>query len=90
MNSGSTTSLRPSGTGRYVNAAFLSVWPVGWSVGEVVAITMLGAIFSSVAGAFSDYLPAWSAELVTSGGSAFLLLFLLVWLTFRGRRTPSA
>jgi hypothetical protein len=82
MNSGSTTSLRPSGMGRYVNAAFLSVWLVGWSVGEVVAITMLGAIFSSVAGAFSEHLPAWSAELVTSGGSAFLLLFLLVWLTF--------
>jgi hypothetical protein len=82
MHSGSTTSLRPSGMGRYFNAAFLSVWLVGWSVGEVVAITMLGAIFSSVAGAFPEHLPARSAELVTNGESAFLLLFLLVWLTF--------
>ena len=82
MHSGSTTSLRPSGIGRYVTAAFLSVWLVGWIVGEVFAITMLGAIFSSVAGAFSEHLPAWSADLVTSGGAAFALLFLLFWLTF--------
>ena len=52
MNSGSTRSLRPSGIGRYVTAVFLSVWLVGWIVGEVFAITMLGAIISSVGGAF--------------------------------------
>ena len=82
MNSGSTRSLRPSGTGRYFTAVFLSVWLVGWIVGEVFAITMLGAIFSSVAGAFPERLPAWSADLVASGGAAFVLLFLLFWLTF--------
>jgi hypothetical protein len=81
MNSGSTRSLRPSGIGRYVTAVFLSVWLVGWIVGEVFAITMLGAIFRSVAGAFSEHLPAWSADFVTSGGAAFGLLFLLFWLT---------
>lgn len=82
MNSGSTRSLRPSGIGRYVTAVFLSVWLVGWLVGEVVAIMMLGAILSSVAGAFSEHLPAWSTDLATSGGAAFALLFLLFWLTF--------
>ena len=82
MHSGPTKSLRPSGIGRYVTAAFLSVWLVGWIVGEVFAITMLGVLFSSVAGAFSEHLPAWSADLVTSGGVAFALLFLLFWLTF--------
>jgi hypothetical protein len=82
MNSDSTRSLRPSGMGRYITAIFLSVWLVGWIVGEVFAIAMLGAIFGSFAGAFREQLPAWSAELVTSGGAAFVLLFLLFWLTF--------
>ena len=82
MHSGSTRSLRPSGIGRYFTAAILSAWLVGWVVGEVFAITMLGAIFSSIAGAFPEHLPAWSADLLTSGGAAFALLFLLFWLTF--------
>ena len=50
-------------------------------MGEVFAITMLGALFSSIAGAFPEHLPAWSADLVTTGGAAFALLFLLFWLT---------
>ncbi len=82
MNSGSTRSLRPSGIGRYITAAFLSVWLAGWIVGEVFAISMLGLLFSSIAGAFREHLPAWSADLVASGGVAFALLFLLFWLTF--------
>ena len=81
MISGSSTSLRPSGIGRYVTAAFLSVWLVGWVMGEAFAITMLGAMFGSIAGVFSEGLPAWSADLATSGGAAFVLLFLLFWLT---------
>ena len=63
-------------------AAFLSMWLVGWIVGEVFAIMVLAAIFSSVAGAFPEHLPDWSADLVKSSGVAFALLFLLVWLTF--------
>jgi hypothetical protein len=37
MHSGSTRSLRPSGIGRYFNAAILSAWLVGWILGEVFA-----------------------------------------------------
>ncbi len=82
MNSASTMSLRPSGIGRYFVAAFMAMWLVGWIVGEVFAIAMAGVIFTSIAGAFPERLPAWSADLVASGGLAFALLFLLVWLTF--------
>ena len=86
MNSGSTRSLRPTGIGRYVIVAFLSVWLVGWIVGEVFAITILGALFSSIAGAFPEHRPAWSADFFVGswagGGVAFALLVLLVWLTF--------
>ena len=82
MNSAATMSLRPTGIGRYFVAAFMAMWLVGWLVGEVFAIAIAGAIFSSVAGAFPDRLPAWSADLVASSGLAFALLFLLVWLTF--------
>jgi hypothetical protein len=81
MHSGSTRSLRPSGIGHYFNAAILSAWLVGWIMGEVFAITMLGVLFSSIARAFPEHLPAWSADLVTTGGAAFALLFLLFWLT---------
>ena len=81
MHSGSTRSLRPSGIGRYFTAAILSAWLVCWVVGEVFAITMLGALFSSIAGAFPEHLPAWSTDLLTSGGAAFALLFLVLWLT---------
>jgi hypothetical protein len=43
---------------------------------------MLGALLSSIAGVFTSRLPEWSTDLVTSGGVAFVLLFLLIWLTF--------
>ena len=82
MHSGSTRSLRPSGIGRYFIAAILSAWLVGWIAGEVFAITMLGVLFSLIAGALPEHLPAWSADLLTSGGAALALLFLLFWLTF--------
>jgi hypothetical protein len=82
MISGTTTSLRPIGIGRFISAAFLSVWLVGWIVGEVFAIGMLASIASSLTGVFSERLPAWSADMVASGGIAFALLFLLFWLTF--------
>jgi hypothetical protein len=81
MHAGSTRSLRPSGIGRYVIAAFLSVWLVGWIVTEVIVITMLGTIFGSIGGVFPEYLSGWSADLVKSGGVAVALLFVFFWLT---------
>jgi len=80
--SGTTTSLRPAGIGRYITAAFLLVWLGGWIVGEVFAIGMLGTMFGSMTGLFSERLPAWSSDLATSGGAAFVIIFLLIWLTF--------
>ncbi len=78
---GTTRSLRPRGIGRYFTAAFLSVWLVGWVVGEVFAIGMLATITAALANIFSEHLPAWHTDFVSSGGVAFAILFLVLWLT---------
>jgi hypothetical protein len=80
MISGASVSLRPSGIGRYFGAAFLSVWLVGWAVGEVIAIALLGGILGALVGFFSEPL-SWTKDIVSSGGAAFAILFLLLWLT---------
>jgi hypothetical protein len=82
MMTGTTASLRPAGIGRYFSAAFLSVWLVGWVIGEAVALIALAAILSSMSGLFSRQLPAGLADLVSDGGSGFVIIFLLIWLTF--------
>jgi len=82
MIAGATASLRPAGIGRYFTAAFLSVWLVGWVVGEAVALIALAAILGSMSGLFSGQLPAWPADLVNGGGAGFVIIFLLIWLTF--------
>jgi hypothetical protein len=63
-------------------AAFLSAWLIGWVVGEVFAIGISATIGGSMTGVLSKELFAWSADLAKSGGAAFLILFLLLWLTF--------
>jgi hypothetical protein len=51
-------------------------------VGEVFAIGLLGTTLSSLGGVFPEKLPSRSTDIVTSGGAAFIILFLLLWLTF--------
>jgi hypothetical protein len=80
--SGTTTSLRPSGIGRYVGAVFLSVWLVGWVIGEVIALAALVWILASIARVLPEQLSTWGRDLMTSGGIAFIVFFLAIWLTF--------
>jgi hypothetical protein len=77
-------SFRPAGFGRYVVAAFLAVWLAGWLVGEVFALGALVAIVASLIGAFPESLPSSivGADIVKTSGVTFVILFLLVWLTF--------
>jgi hypothetical protein len=79
--SDSTVSLRPSGIARYFSAAFMAVWLAGWLAGEVFAIAVLGGIAAAVGGLLREP-PAWITDFATSGPLAFVVLFLLVWLTF--------
>jgi class 3 adenylate cyclase len=74
-------SLRPSGIGRFVHAAFLSVWLAGWVVGETFALGMLAAILGWMTGLLSEPRPAWVLDLVAGSGAAFAFLFLVLWLT---------
>jgi hypothetical protein len=80
--SGTTASLRPTGIARYFSAVFLAVWLAGWAVGEIVASGVLIGIFSSILGARPFWFPPRDADFLKSGGVAFVVLFLLVWLTF--------
>jgi hypothetical protein len=79
--SGSTTSLRPTGPGRYVGAAFMAFWLIGWVIGEVVAIAVLAAILASLAGMLPATISSW-ADIAKSSGAGMAIVFLLVWLTF--------
>jgi hypothetical protein len=79
--SGSTTSLRPTGAGRYFGAAFMAFWLIGWAVGEVVAIAVLAAILASLVGMLPSGIASW-ADIAKSGGAGMAIVFLLVWLTF--------
>jgi hypothetical protein len=81
MISGATMSLRPSGLGRFVHAAFLSVWLAGWVVGETFALGMLAAILGWMTGFLSEPRPAWVLDFVAGNGAAFAFLFLVLWLT---------
>ncbi len=79
----STATLRATGAFRFVSSAFLAVWLVGWAIGEVVALGGLGALIAAglrSLGAVEFSTPA--RNLLTSGGYAFVLCFLLIWLTF--------
>ena len=81
--SGSAVSLRPSGISRYFAAAFLSLWLVGWVIGETFALGMLGMLLGSLSGAISEqHLPLSAGEWLSSGAAGFVILFLLVWVTF--------
>jgi hypothetical protein len=78
---GTTTSLRPSGFGRHVVAAFLGLWLCGWLLGEVLVATALVTVLSSMAGLPFDWLPNWGRNLRESSGAMVAIPFMLLWLT---------
>ena len=57
------------------------MWLAGWVVGEVFAVGMLATITAALANIFSEHLPAWHTDIVSNGGVAFAILFLVLWLT---------
>jgi hypothetical protein len=69
--------LRPRGSERFFAAAFLSVWLVGWAVGEVFALTLLvQGVRGLLIGGTGTLATPPPAAAVPIG------LFLLFWLTF--------
>jgi hypothetical protein len=77
-----SVSLRASGIARYVGAAFLAVWLVGWVIGEAVALGFLTLLLrSAIASAAGAARPIPGGEWTVGGAAGAILLFLLVWLT---------
>lgn len=80
--SGSSASLRASGFVRYIGAAFLSLWLVGWVIGEVFAVGFLLMLIRSIVGSAAGApRPVPGGEWIVGGAAAFVLLFILFWLT---------
>jgi hypothetical protein len=71
--------FRPHGAGRFVGAAFLSVWLCGWAGGEALALFVIGyGICWLVTGR-----PAFGSDQPLPLGPAVAVgCFLLVWLAF--------
>jgi hypothetical protein len=71
--------FRPRGAGRFVGAAFLSVWLCGWAAGEAFVLFVLGA--GAVALATGQ--PAMGRDQPAALGPALAVGgFLVVWLAF--------
>ncbi len=72
--------MRPTGYGRFVSAAFLSVWLTGWALGETFVLGILGlGAWSLLTGQPPGTGRAplhWEAALPTG---LFLLLWLALW-----------
>lgn len=71
--------FRPRGAGRFVGAAFLSVWLCGWAAGEAFVLFVLGA--GAVALATGQPVMGRDQPL-TLGPALAVGAFLTVWLTF--------
>ena len=69
--------FRPTGIGRWLEAAFLSVWLTGWALGEVFVLALLGR--GLLALQQGRTLPGQPPSLLAV---APVGLFLLIWLSF--------
>jgi hypothetical protein len=68
--------------GRYVSAAFLTVWLAGWALGETFALGFLIMLIRSVlASAAGVSLPVPGGDWIAGGAATAVFLFLVVWLT---------
>jgi len=84
---GDSVTLRASGVGRYVEAAFLAVWILAWAIGELFALAVLGSMLAALFGFLPD------GELTRLGRSVLerapgfemgflaIFLFLMLWLS---------
>ena len=78
----SAATLRPTGIGRYFNAAFLGVWLAGWAIGEVIAVGLIIAIIVvPILRRREVDLPAFFESWTSAGVPIAIFLFLLVWTT---------
>jgi len=75
-------SLRPTGTARYIVAAFMLVWLAGWAFGEAGALFAIGAILRNSVGRITEQMPDWMSHPATTGAVVFVVLFLTLWLVF--------
>lgn len=79
---GPSATLRATGIARYIGAAFLSVWLVGWVIGEAVALGFLVMLIRSVLGsALGLSWPIPGGQWIAGGAAGFALLFLFLWLS---------
>jgi len=80
--SGPSATLRPTGFIRYIGAAFLTVWLVGWAIGEALALGFLIMLIRSVVGSAAGMSwPVPGGEWIAGGAAGFVFLFLIVWLS---------
>jgi hypothetical protein len=74
--------LRPSGWGRYFEAAFLAVWLTMWTVGELFGLGLLAAMLASLVALAADLTVPFAERMPRSGAAAAtFLLFVLLWVT---------
>src|SRR5688572_12644565 len=84
---GDSVTLRASGVGRYVEAALLGAWVLGWAIGELFVLAVLGSMLTALFGFLHE------SELTRLGRSALerapgfemgflgIFLFLMLWLS---------
>jgi hypothetical protein len=73
-------SLGPTGWGRYIDVAFLSVWIVGWLVFEVAGLALLGGVLAGLVGAAVGIALPFASRLAADGSVPLFLLFIAGWL----------
>jgi hypothetical protein len=79
----STATLRPTGVGRYFNAAFLGIWLAGWAVGEIVALGILVMmVIAPMLRRDGVDIPGWIGNWSAGAAVLGIFLFILVWVTF--------
>ena len=75
-------ALYPRGLGRFVDAAFMTVWLAMWVVGEVAVLFLTGStIVSLIATVLSLSLPSFFPKVSDPGVAGGFLLFGMLFLT---------
>lgn len=75
--------LRPTGFGRFFEAAFLIVWLAFWVIGEAAAVMLLITLFVSWLASIAGLPPPPRMPATPDVGFATLILFgVLVWVLF--------
>ena len=85
---GDGVTLRPKGIARFFEAVFLAVWLVFWTIGEGVALVVLGSMLTALAGFMKESEFTRLGRIVIERGPGFdvgvvfIYVFLIVWVTF--------